>query len=193
MTRFKTAVRGYDKKQVDAYVEKINEHNEKKIHELEDCVERFKQENDYLYAKNAEYRRNEERVSGAILQAMEIKGSIEKEMRTKIALEEDRLLAFKNKWTAYARRAEKNQADRVVEDLDAYIASFRENFVKNANRDLRIGSEGDIAERSYRSEKERVTRAKSKGAPEKKISAADLFQEDFAAPNTVDPFGFEEE
>ena len=196
MTRFKNAVHGYDKKQVNEYVEKMTEHNESKIRELEDCVDRLKQENDYLYAKNAEYRRNEERVSGAILQAMEIKGKIEKETEEKIALEEDRLVAFKNKWTAYARSLNGSNTDCVIEDLDAYVYSFREAFIKKANRDLNVKSEGDPAEISYRKEQKRIERSKNKSTPrptEEKMSAASLYEEETTAPNTNETFGFTDE
>ncbi len=193
MTRFKNAVHGYDKKQVNEYLEKLTEHNEAKIRELEDCVERLKQENDYLYAKNAEYRRNEERVSGAILEALEIKGKIEKEMEEKIALEEDRLLAFKNKWTAFARGLNGNNADSVIEDLDAYVYSFRDAFIKKANRDLNVKSEGDPAEISYRKEQKRIERSKNKSTirpTEEKMSAASLFEEETAAQKMNDTCGF---
>ena len=196
MTRFKSAVRGYDKKEVDEYVGKISEHNEAKIHELEDCVERLKQENDYLYAKNAEYRRNEERVSGAILTAMEIKGNLEKEMQTKIALEEDRLVAFKNKWTAFARGLDGSNADRVIDDVEAYVRSFRETFIKKANRDLNLKVEEDPAEKSYRKEKARLERSGKRRAPlslEEKMSAASLFREETAAPNLIEPLVFNED
>ena len=185
MTRFKRAVRGYDKKEVDEYVRKMNDHNEAKIHELEDCVERLKQENDYLYAKNAEYRRNEERVSGAILTAMEIKGNLEKELKTKIALEEDRLVAFKNKWTAFARGLSGSNADRVVDDVEAYVRDFRETFIKKANRDLNLKDEEDPAEKSFRKEKIRLARSEKKSPTislEEKMSAASLFREESAAP-----------
>lgn len=185
MTRFKRAVRGYDKKEVDEYVRKMNDHNEAKIHELEDCVERLKQENDYLYAKNAEYRRNEERVSGAILTAMEIKGNLEKELKTKIALEEDRLVAFKNKWTAFARGLSGSNADRVVDDVEAYVRDFRETFIKKANRDLNLKAEEDPAEKSFRKEKIRLACSEKKSPTislEEKMSAASLFREESAAP-----------
>ncbi|MBR5987632.1 MAG: DivIVA domain-containing protein, partial [Clostridia bacterium] len=101
MGKFKTAIRGYDKKEVDAYLHKTTEYNESKLRELEDHINRLKEENDYLYAKNGEYHRNEERVSGAILKAMQVKNELESELKKKIQLEEDRLMIFKSKWIAY--------------------------------------------------------------------------------------------
>jgi len=159
MVRFKSAWKGYDKKAVDEYIHKTNSFQESKIRELEECVERLKSENDYLYAKNAVYRRNEERVSSAIVKAMEVKSSLEKEMRAKIALEEDRLKVFKTKWIAYTRGINECNADRVVGDIQGYIDAFRQDFIKKANRDLALSqnaSQDSPAERSYRSEQTRV-------------------------------------
>ena len=158
MERFRTALRGYDKKEVDAYLYKLTEHHESKLRELEECITHLKEENDYLYAKNGEYHRNEERVSNAILKAMQIKSDLEKEIRKKIELEEDRLRIFRTKWIAFARGLHRANADRVVEDIDGYISTFREEFVKKANRDLDLPEEEEVsrAERSYRSEMRRV-------------------------------------
>lgn len=182
-------MRGYDKKQVDEYIHKTTEFGESKIRELEDCVERLKQENDYLYAKNAEYRRNEERVSGAILKAMEIKGTMERELQTKIALEEDRLIAFKKKWTAYARGLNKSNADAAIEDAEAYINAFRESFIKRANRDLNVKSaeKEEVAENSYLKEQARLSSLKGSVFPnvsdKEKMSAASVFRETETAQN----------
>ena len=147
MVRFKTQLRGYDKKQVDEYIHKTTEFSESKIRELEACIQRLKEENDYLYAKNADYRRNEERVSAAIVKAMEVKGSLEKEFRAKVALEEDRLNIFKQKWTAYVRGIRESNADRVLEDTDGYIRRFRESFSLHANRDLNMKPKKEITEK----------------------------------------------
>ena len=177
MVRFKTQVRGYDKKQVDEYIHKTTEFSESKLRESEECIRRLKEENDYLYAKNADYRRNEERVSAAIVKAMELKTSLEKEFRAKLALEEDRLKLFKEKWTAYVRGISESNADRVLTDIDGYIRKFREEFIQRANRDLNIRTHSETAsERSYYEEQERVREAKM--LLDKKMSAASLLREE---------------
>ena len=159
MVRFKTQMRGYDKKEVDEYIHKTNEYSESKIRELENCIERLKDENDYLYAKNSEYRRNEERVSAAIVKAMEVKHSVEEEFRTKVMLEEDRLRIFKEKWTSFAQGIRRSNADRVVDEIDGYIRSFCDLFIKSANQDLNVRPEiGELSvpEQSYYKEQERI-------------------------------------
>jgi len=163
MVRFKTQMRGYDKKAVDEYIHKSNEYSESKIRELEKCIERLKEENDYLYAKNSEYRRNEERVSAAIVKAMEVKHNVEEEFRAKIALEEDRLRIFKEKWTLFAAGIRRSNADRAIEEIDGYIRTFCESFTKSANRelDIRPGNESlSTPEKSYYQEQQRIQKSR---------------------------------
>ena len=193
MTKFKTAVKGYDKHEVEAYLHKTTEFHESKVRELEDRIRRLKEENDYLYAKNSEYHRNEERVSDAIIKAMQIKETLEKEYRKKIALEEDRLKIFKIKWIAYAKGLHHANADRVVEDVDGYIQAFREEFVKQATRDLALEEESySAAEQSYLSEKKRLSTLKGESNEGEKMSAASLLnsEKEDDAPTTK---GFFEE
>ena len=195
MVRFKSAWKGYDKKAVEEYISKTNSFQEGKIRELEECVERLKYENDYLYRKNAEYRRNEERISGAIVKAMEVKNNLEKELRGKIAAEEDRLRVFKTKWCAYTRGINRCNADRVVDDIQGYIEEFKRDFVKKANRDLDLvksDSEDSPAERSYRKERQRVRDILGEQSQEagEKMSAASLDRpmrkEDDADPSFIE-------
>ena len=176
MGKFKTAIRGYDKKEVDAYLHKTTEYNESKLRELEDHINRLKEENDYLYAKNGEYHRNEERVSGAILKAMQVKNELESELKKKIQLEEDRLMIFKSKWIAYFKGLHNPNADRVLEDVNDYVETFRRDFVKKANRELDL-PEGELsqAERSYLAEQARVNEVKTSFSGEK-MSAASLLR-----------------
>ena len=177
MAKFKTTIRGYDKKEVDAYLHKTTEYHESKLRELEEHIKRLKEENDYLYAKNGEYHRNEERVSGAILKAMQVKNELENELKTKIKLEEDRLMIFKSKWVAYFKGLRNPNADRVLEEIDGYIDSFRRDFVKKVNRELDL-PEGEIsaAERSYLSEQARVNALKESDVSDEKMSAASLLR-----------------
>ena len=174
MGKFKTSLRGYDRKEVDAYLHKMTEYHESKLRELEEHIRRLKEENDYLYAKNGEYHRNEERVSGAILKAMQVKSDLESEIRRKIALEEDRLTIFKSKWIAYFKGLHHTTAERVLDEVDAYIEEFRRDFVKKANRDLAVETgEVSSADRSYLSEQARVEELGS-ADPKEKMSAASL-------------------
>ena len=174
MAKFKTALRGYDKAEVDAYLHKTKEYHEGHVRDLEEAINRLKEENDYLYAKNSEYHRNEEKVSGAIVKAMEIKSELERELKKKIELEEDRLKIFKTKWLAYVRGINHANADRVLEDQQEYIESFKREFTKKATRELNL-PEGELspAERSYLTEKERLA-AIAKAERDEDKSAATL-------------------
>ena len=193
MAKFKTAIKGYDKKEVDQYLHKTTEYHESRLRELEECIKRLREENDYLYSKNSEYHRNEERVSDAILKAMEVKSELEKEHKRKIALEEDRLRIFKSKWIAYARGIDHANADRIVADIEGYLEEFRKEFTQKAIRDLDVEEgEPSVAEKSYRKEKARLaalTREK-----EEKMSAVSLEKCDSEEDDADNkPIGFYEE
>jgi len=175
MAKFKTRFKGYDRREVDAYLHKKGEYHECREKELEECIKRLKEENDYLYAKNNEYRHNEERVSGAIIKAMEIKGDLERDLKRKIALEEDRLRIFKVKWLAYVKGINRSNADRVVEDAQDYIDAFRREFITKSSRELDLKeTEPSRAERSFQAEEERLAAiAKDVVTREKKVAAID--------------------
>ena len=174
MAKFKIAFKGYDKAEVDAYLHKTKEYHESHVRDLEEAIKRLKEENDYLYAKNSEYHRNEEKVSNAIVKAMEIKGELEREIKKKIELEEDRLKIFKTKWLAYVRGINHANADRVLEDQQEYIESFKRDFTKKATSELNL-PEGELspAERSFLAEKERLA-AIAKAEQEENKSAVTL-------------------
>ncbi len=178
MGKFKTALRGYDKKEVDAYLHKTTEFQESKVRELEDRIHRLKEENDYLYAKNGEYHRNEERVSGAILKAMQVKNELENELKQKVRLEEDRLLIFKSKWIAFFKERTNPNRETVLDEIDDYVNAFRRDFVKRANRDLEMPeSKLSAAEKSYLSEQARVNNLKNDSdLSGEKMSAASLLR-----------------
>lgn len=178
MGKFKTAIRGYDKKEVDAYLHKTTEFQEGKVRELEECIRRLKEENDYLYAKNGEYHRNEERVSGAILKAMQVKNELESELKQKVLLEEDRLLIFKSKWIAFFKGRNNPSAECVLDEIDDYVNAFRRDFVKKANRELDLPeNELSDAEKSYLSEQARVSDVKNQNETNnEKMSAASLLR-----------------
>jgi len=191
MVRFKAAMRGYDKREVDEYIHKTTEFYESKIRELEECIERLKEENDYLYAKNADYRRNEERVSSAIMKAMEVKSSIEEEYRAKVSLEEDRLNVFKEKWVTFAAGIHRSNADRVLDQIDDYIRDFRNHFTIKANKDISVTPKYDDlspSQRSYLKEQERIHSVRNERVKEK-MSAASLVDDTSAtALDSTDSF-----
>jgi len=178
MAKFKTSFKGYDKREVDAYLHKIKEYHESHTRDLEDCIKRLREENDYLYAKNSEYHRNEEKVSSAIVKAMEVKGDLERQLTKKIALEEDRLKIFKTKWIAYVRGINHTNADRVLDDQQEYIESFRREFTQKAIRELNLSDESlPPAERSYLAEQKRLAAIAREGSEEEtKRSAVSLIE-----------------
>ena len=194
MISFRTALRGYDKKEVDAYLHKTTEYHESKLREMEECIKRLKDENDYLYAKNSEYHRNEERVSDAILKAMQVKNDLEKQLRKQIELEEDRLNIFKTKWIAFAKGLHHVNAERVVEDVDKYIFDFKREFSEKATRelDLRQSESLSPAERSYQKEKARVEAIEREKASEEKKSAVSLLDEPNKGNGESHSFFFED-
>ena len=191
MKKFKTKIGGYDRKEVDAYLHKTTEYQESKIRELEDCIKRLKEENDYLYAKNSEYHRNEERVSGAILKAMQIKNDLEEDLRKKIELEEDRLRIFKEKWLEFARGCDCAHAENALRNAEEYLRDFRERFSKEAMRDLGLEeSRISPADRSYLSEQARLLNLSESREENEKMSAASLLGGVNRKEIEKAPFGF---
>lgn len=162
------------------------------MRELEDCIHRLKEENDYLYAKNSEYHRNEGRVSGAILKAMQVKSELEADLKQKIALEEDRLKIFKAKWLEYARGAKGANAGRTIREAEEYIEDFRKNFLKEATHDLDLEEGLTAADKSYLSEQSRLLELSEESAEDEKMSAASLLRKG-EERGATDRFGFGED
>ena len=110
MDTFRTKLNGYDKKQVDDYILGLSSQFEKSNAQLRERIKLLENENDTLYRDLCNYRRKEENISTALMNAIDKAKEIDYASKVRFALEGERLKDFSRKWTSYCR----NQVNKVA-------------------------------------------------------------------------------
>ncbi|NCA92945.1 hypothetical protein EOM82_06860 [bacterium] len=170
MARFSLERKGYNKKEVDDYIQKTVSYLENKICDQNERIKQLKEETNFLYQKNDEYRRNEEKVSTALIKVMEIKKDSEIELSERNMLELERLKIFREKWMSYAIETQKSECRDIVDNLNKYMDNFTFELKSSLKSDLNIHSETNDnrteAESEYFREQERIAKAKGVSLPD---------------------------
>lgn len=160
MARFNLERKGYNKKEVDDYIGKTVSYLEAKINDQNERIKQLKEETDFLYKKTDEYRRNEEKVSSALIKVMDIRHNTELEMYERNELELERLKLFREKWLSYALEVQKSECEGIIDSLNRYMDGFTAEFNASVKTDLNIRpapQKRNEAESEYFKEKERIS------------------------------------
>lgn len=160
MARFNIERKGYNKKEVDEYIGKTVSYLESKINDQNERIKQLKDEADFLYKKNDDYRRNEEKVSTALMKVMEIRESAEQEMYERNELELERLKMFREKWINYALEVQRAECETIIDTLNSYMDSFTSEIKSNLKTNLNIRPappKRSEAEEEYFREKTRLS------------------------------------
>lgn len=162
MARFLLEKKGYNKAEVDNYIQKTVSHLENKINDQSERIKQLKEEISYLYQKNDEYRRNEEKVSSALLKVMELKERVEQEQAERNELENERLKLFREKWISYAIEVQNSECKKVVDNLNTYMDKFSQELKYSLKSNLNIPSKHspptNRAELEFYKEQDRISK-----------------------------------
>lgn len=160
MIGFNLERKGYNKNEVNQYISKTVSHLESKIEDQNERINQLKEEIDYLYGKNDEYRKNEDKVSSAMITIMDLKRNAEQEIYERNELELERLKLFREKWIAYALEVQKTECNDIINTLNKYMDNFTQEFKYNLKNDLNIRPaprKMSDAECEYYNEQKRVS------------------------------------
>ena len=146
---FKTVRKGYDKKEVDAYIEKMDAEKQASEVALRATLAQLKGELDEKQQKLDDFEKKAKRISDALISAVSKADEIEKLAVYKYNQEMDQLKSFHARWVAYYARLMKKYP--LSEELDAV-----KEFNDKVGRILGEGAESDDSARRFREEFNRL-------------------------------------
>ena len=146
---FKTVRKGYDKKEVDAYIEKMDAEKQASEKALRATVAQLKGELDEKQQKLDDFEKKARRISDALISAVSKADEIEKLAVYKYNQEMEQLKSFHARWVAYYARLMKKYP--LSEELDAV-----KEFNDKVGRILGEGAESDDSARRFREEFNRL-------------------------------------
>lgn len=154
---FATSRKGYDKAQVQEYINAQTDKYEKTILALRDRVEGLTRENQELAHKVDSLKREQDSINLALTQAIDKAKNIEYSSKVKFALEGERLKIFSDKWESYCK-ANINTVDRAQRDgVKDKLKEFEDELVELMSKELNISDFVNEADQDYYSEKKRVS------------------------------------
>ena len=146
---FKTVRKGYDKKEVEAYIEKMDAEKQASEKSLRATVAQLKGELDEKQQKLDDFEKKARRISDALISAVSKADEIEKLAVYKYNQEMEQLKSFHARWVAYYARLMKKYP--LSEELDAV-----KEFNDKVGRILGEGAESDDSARRFREEFNRL-------------------------------------
>ena len=146
---FKTVRKGYDKKEGDAYIEKMDAEKQASEKALRATVAQLKGELDEKQQKLDDFEKKARRISDALISAVSKADEIEKLAVYKYNQEMEQLKSFHARWVAYYARLMKKYP--LSEELDAV-----KEFNDKVGRILGEGAESDDSARRFREEFNRL-------------------------------------
>lgn len=146
MNKFRTKLRGYDKKEVDEYLLAITSSYEERLKEQADRIDELKAECAVLKGENDAFCEREKSVSKALLAASEKAEEIEAAAKVRYSLEIQRLNSFRDKWTDYLAKISADKAisadvkrfTTFLEDLECELTAVMEH---DLNMSVTAGAE----------------------------------------------------
>lgn len=159
MDTFKVKFKGYDKKQVDDYIVGINSQFEKSNAELRERIKRLESENDELYRNLCDYRRREESISTALMNAIDKAKEIDYASKVRFALEGERLNDFSRKWTTYCMSQVNKVAPSHAQATKAFISEMKKSLQELMGEQLNLGTYVNEATIDHENEEERLSKS----------------------------------
>ena len=156
MDTFRTKLNGYDKKQVDDYILGLSSQFEKSNAQLRERIKLLENENDTLYRDLCNYRRKEESISTALMNAIDKAKEIDYASKVRFALEGERLNDFSRKWTAYCKNQVNKVSPRHAQATQAFIAEMKNSLKTLMGEQLNLGSYVNEATIEHENEEERL-------------------------------------
>lgn len=137
--KFQTVKKGYDPSAVDEYINKLTNDDNNIIAEQKTVIEQLKADNDELRRRLDGYDRRKDEIFGAFVDAQEAAASLKRRADRNFEAEIERLTAFRDKWTRYAKEVVKTLAPAEAEKFRALsdkFAAILSRYAKSAGEAL---------------------------------------------------------
>ena len=123
---FNVVKKGYDKAQVQEYIQNLTNENNDIITNLKSEIEELKKQKEELSQVVEGYEKKKEEVFVAFVEAQETSAKLKARAERRFAEEMERLQLFQQKWTSYAKQVTKTLAEDQAEQFEQASQKFQE-------------------------------------------------------------------
>ena len=123
---FKVVKKGYDKIQVDEYIQNLTNENNEVVTNLKTEIEELKKQKAELEQVVNSYDKKKDEIFVAFVEAQETSAKLKAKAEKRFADEMERLQLFQQKWTDYAKEVTKTLAPEQAEKFEQAGKKFEE-------------------------------------------------------------------
>ena len=159
-TRFKVKYRGYDVKEVEAYIAEMQAKSETAMAQQRERIEALKTQNESLKAELAVLKSREEQIKVTLLKATNTANELDEQIKRRYKAELDRLKLFRAKWTgAYDELKERYHFSKDALNMESVAVQTELELTKYLTQEFSLAKGDDIddMEAYFKSEVQRLT------------------------------------
>ena len=134
---FKVVKKGYDKIQVDEYIQNLTNENNEVVTNLKTEIEELKKQKAELEQVVNSYDKKKDEIFVAFVEAQETSAKLKAKAEKRFADEMERLQLFQQKWTDYAKEITKTLAPEQAEKFEQAGKKFEE-ILSLYDKDVRV-------------------------------------------------------
>ena len=123
---FNVVKKGYDKTQVQEYIQNLTNENNEVVTNLKTEIEELKRQKEQLEQVVNSYDKKKDEIFVAFVEAQETSAKLKAKAEKRFADEMERLQLFQQKWTAYAKEVTKTLAPEQAEKFEQAGKKFEE-------------------------------------------------------------------
>lgn len=166
MEGFRKVLRGYDEKEVNVFLTKLNDNFASVSEEQKERIDELKEQNEKLVEELNVYRKKEKLIERTLTEATRRAEDIESELKTQYALEIERLKIFQAKWTnCYEELKNKYHFDKDVNNMESLVISTKQTLIDKLGRlNIILPHLESEEQMQFDSESERITKLQEEQA-----------------------------
>lgn len=197
-TRFKVKYRGYDAKEVEAYIAETQAKSETAMAQQRERIEALKTQNESLKAELAVLKSREEQIKVTLLKATNTANELDEQIKRRYKAELDRLKLFRAKWTgAYDELKERYHFSKDALNMESVAVQTELELTKYLTQEFSLAKGDDIddMEAYFKSEVQRLTHlqqqvqldVEKKQKPKRDERAAQVSADEFCLEEALNP------
>jgi len=166
MEGFRKVLRGYDEKEVNVFLTKLNDNFASVSQEQKERIDELKEQNEKLAEELCVYRKKEKLIERTLTEATRRAEDIESELKTQYALEIERLKIFQAKWTnCYEELKNKYHFDKDVNNMESLVINTKQTLIDKLGRlNIILPHLESEEQMQFDSESERITKLQEEQA-----------------------------
>ena len=164
MYKFDTVKKGYDKVQVDNYINREIDSYKQTISDKNMRISELLHQNNNLNKQIDEYKLREDNVNKALITAIEKAQEMEMLVKKSYNIELERLRIWRDKWVSYAEKCKKTVGFNSVKgEVIGVLSTLENELIERINQGITLNTQVALneAEEQYSKEKARLDSKKT--------------------------------